>query len=121
MADFQDRGDAARAAAGIDGTAGDAQDKHHAYVPDSPHTWCLLCGLGDDARVHQRHGAAVTDPIIDLTEAEWQHALDTALAELGCTWGELCAMADNDTWATPRHRSLWAGIGGHGARPREMS
>lgn len=50
--DFQDRGDAARAAAGIDGTAGDAQDKPHRYQPDTPHTWCLLCGLGP---AHNKH------------------------------------------------------------------
>ena len=52
MADFQDRGDAARAAAGIDGTAGDAHDVPHAYQPDGDHTWCLLCGLAPSYRKH---------------------------------------------------------------------
>jgi hypothetical protein len=46
MQDFQNRGEQARQRAGIDGTAGDAQDIQHAYVPDGPGgSPCLLCGL----------------------------------------------------------------------------
>lgn len=52
--DFQDRGEAARQAAGIDGTAGDAQDVPHAFVLDEPTGGCLLCGL---ARSHRKHTA----------------------------------------------------------------
>lgn len=50
--DFQDRGEAARQAAGIDGTAGDAQDVRHRFVRDEPHPWCLLCGLNENWRKH---------------------------------------------------------------------
>lgn len=52
MTDFQDRGDAARRAAGIDGTAGDAQDIPHAFVLDKPTGSCLLCGLSPGYRKH---------------------------------------------------------------------
>jgi hypothetical protein len=52
MTDFQDRGDAARRAAGIDGTAGDAQDARHRYIPDGPNPWCLLCGLNKNWTKH---------------------------------------------------------------------
>jgi hypothetical protein len=51
--DFQDRGDAARLAAGIDGTAGDAQDVPHAFVSDEPTGGCLLCGLAPTYRKHR--------------------------------------------------------------------
>lgn len=51
-ADFQDRGDAARRAAGIDGTAGDAQDVPHGFVLDEPTGGCLLCGLARSYRKH---------------------------------------------------------------------
>jgi hypothetical protein len=50
--DFQDRGDAARRAAGIDGTAGDAQDISHAFVVDEQTGGCLLCGLAPGYRKH---------------------------------------------------------------------
>lgn len=50
--DFQDRGDAARLAAGIDGTAGDAQDIRHRFVEDEPTGSCLLCGLAPGYRKH---------------------------------------------------------------------
>lgn len=50
--DFHDRGEAARQAAGIDGTAGDAQDVPHAYRPDAPNRWCLLCGLAPGYAKH---------------------------------------------------------------------
>ncbi|MGW1961791.1 hypothetical protein ACWCPD_16120 [Streptomyces sp. NPDC001935] len=60
QADFQDRGDAARRAAGIDGTAGDAQDVPHAFVLDEPTDGCLLCGLSPTYRKHQP--AVVSQP-----------------------------------------------------------
>ena len=50
--EFQDRGDEARRAAGIDGTAGDAQDVPHAFVLDEPTGGCLLCGLASTYRKH---------------------------------------------------------------------
>lgn len=49
---FQDRGDSARRAQGIDGTAGDAQDVAHRYVRDDQGGGCLLCGLGPSYRKH---------------------------------------------------------------------
>lgn len=50
--DFQDRGDTARRAQGIDGTAGDAQDVRHRFVRDEPTGVCLLCGLAETYRQH---------------------------------------------------------------------
>lgn len=58
MNDFQDRGDAARRAAGIDGTAGDAQDVSHDFIPDEPSGACLLCGLASGYRKHVDHVGA---------------------------------------------------------------
>jgi hypothetical protein len=55
MTDFQDRGEAARRAAGIDGTAGDAQDVPHRYQPDGDRASCLLCGL---AAAHRKHAGS---------------------------------------------------------------
>ena len=50
--DFQDRGDTARRAAGIDGTAGDAQDIRHRFALDDQTGGCLLCGLAETYRKH---------------------------------------------------------------------
>jgi hypothetical protein len=51
--DFQDRGESERQRLGIDGTAGDAQDVPHPYVPDGePGSACVVCGLG---RRHRKH------------------------------------------------------------------
>jgi hypothetical protein len=58
QSDFQERGDTARRAAGIDGTAGDAQDVPHAFVLDEPTGGCLLCGLSPTYRKH----AVVSQP-----------------------------------------------------------
>lgn len=52
MDDFQARGEAARQAAGIDGTAGDAQDVLHRFTLDEPTGACLLCGLDSSYRKH---------------------------------------------------------------------
>jgi hypothetical protein len=60
QAGFQDRGEAARQAAGIDGTAGDAQDVSHTFVLDEPTGGCLLCGLSPTYRKHTP--AAVSQP-----------------------------------------------------------
>ncbi|MFB8182609.1 hypothetical protein ACFC8N_42800 [Streptomyces sp. NPDC055966] len=49
---FQDQGDPARRAAGIDGTAGDAQDIRHRFVRDDVTGACLLCGLAETYRKH---------------------------------------------------------------------
>lgn len=50
--DLQDQGEAARQAAGIDGTAGDAQDITHTFVLDQATGGCLLCGLAPGYRKH---------------------------------------------------------------------
>lgn len=52
MSDFQDRGESYRQMFGIDGTAGDAQDRPHPFVPDDPGGPCVVCGL---ARPHRQH------------------------------------------------------------------
>lgn len=52
--DYRERGEAARQRLGIDGTAGDAQDVPHQYIPDGPDgSACIVCGL---ARGHRKHG-----------------------------------------------------------------
>lgn len=50
--EFQDRGEAARRLAGIDGTAGDAQDEPHAFVAAGQLGACLVCGMGARYRKH---------------------------------------------------------------------
>jgi hypothetical protein len=53
VSDFQDRGEAERQRLGIDGTAGDAQDVPHPYVPDGvPGSACVTCGLAQGYRKH---------------------------------------------------------------------
>lgn len=49
-------GEMARAALGIDGTAGDAQDIHHPFVPAPDSEACLVCGLNRAYRKHQDPG-----------------------------------------------------------------
>lgn len=51
--DFQNRGEPWRAALGIDGTAGDAQDVPHEFIPDSPGGPCVVCGLAESYRKHR--------------------------------------------------------------------
>ncbi|MFH8531569.1 hypothetical protein ACH4GE_24500 [Streptomyces tendae] len=78
-ADFQDRGEAARLAQGIDGTAGDAQDIPHRYVPDEPALACLLCGLSSTYRKHTpggvQHGETrpSTPPCAHCTHPQGDH------------------------------------------------
>lgn len=50
--DFQNRGERHRRAAGIDGSAGDAQDIPHRFVRDQPTGACVLCGLSESYRKH---------------------------------------------------------------------
>lgn len=57
--DFQQRGEPWRAALGIDGTAGDAQDVTHEFVPDSPGGPCVVCGL---AQSYRKHAPAKENP-----------------------------------------------------------
>lgn len=55
MSDHQDRGEQNRQAAGIDGTAGDAQDVAHDYDPLDPlvvGSECATCGLSPTAKAH---------------------------------------------------------------------
>lgn len=52
---FEDAGEKARQALGIDGTMGDAQDVPHAYddhVGEAP--YCVVCGLARPATIHKR-------------------------------------------------------------------
>jgi hypothetical protein len=50
---FQDRGEKHRQALGIDGTAGDAQDVPHPYVPDGADgSACVVCGLAKSYAKH---------------------------------------------------------------------
>jgi hypothetical protein len=52
--DFQDRGEPYRQMFGIDGTAGDAMDVKHPFVPDSPGCgWCVVCGMAESYRMHE--------------------------------------------------------------------
>ena len=50
--DFQDLGEAYRQELGIDGTAGDAQDIRHPYLPEPGGTSCLACGLAEPGSQH---------------------------------------------------------------------
>lgn len=50
--DFQQRGEPYRQALGIDGTAGDAQDISHPFIPDGFFTWCVVCGLSQTWKKH---------------------------------------------------------------------
>lgn len=53
--ELQERGEPHRRRAGIDGTAGDAQDIPHEPVPAEENTGlCLVCLLSIGARVHSR-------------------------------------------------------------------
>jgi hypothetical protein len=53
MFDFDDLDEAFRRIAGIDGTAGDAQDVSHWLVRDEETGACRLCGLSDTYRKHK--------------------------------------------------------------------
>lgn len=61
MQDFQERGEPWRRLAGIDGTAGDAQDIPHEFVPDSPSGPCVLCGLAESYRKHTASSGRAAD------------------------------------------------------------
>ena len=58
MTDFQDRGEPWRQMFGIDGTAGDAQDEPHPFVPDNPGGPCVVCGLARSYRKHTEDWSA---------------------------------------------------------------
>lgn len=45
--EFQETGEQARRRLGIDGTAGDAQDIRHLFIPTPGESYCLACGLND--------------------------------------------------------------------------
>jgi 8-oxo-dGTP pyrophosphatase MutT (NUDIX family) len=49
---FQDRGEPVRQRYGIDGTAGDAQDRPHPFTRDGDYAWCVACGM---PRSHPAH------------------------------------------------------------------
>lgn len=82
-------GESARLAAGIDGTAGDAQDIPHAYVPGGPAGSCLVCELSDAHTAHDGMTAAAgalrrnprdfeTTATVDfaLMDSSWKAAVD---------------------------------------------
>ncbi|QBI56864.1 hypothetical protein [Streptomonospora litoralis] len=50
--EFADSGEAARGAAGIDGTPGDAQDVPHVFVAAGQLRACVVCGMGARYRKH---------------------------------------------------------------------
>lgn len=52
------------------------------------------------------------DPLIRLTEAEWQHALAVALDRLGLTYEELQQQAADDEFSSGNAQALWVVIGG---------
>jgi hypothetical protein len=89
-ADFQDRGEAARQAAGIDGTAGDAQDVPHAFVLDEPTGGCLLCGLSPTYRKHQP-AAVPAPPVEHCIHDRTVHRTHHKAPVTGCPW---CATAE---------------------------
>jgi hypothetical protein len=60
MEDFQDRGEPYRQMFGIDGTAGDAQDERHPFVPDSPGGPCVVCGMAGPYRMHTEDWTTAT-------------------------------------------------------------
>lgn len=60
MQDFQVRGEPYRQMFGIDGTAGDAQDVEHPFVPQSPGGPCVVCGLSRTYRKHIEDWAGPT-------------------------------------------------------------
>jgi hypothetical protein len=62
MTEIQDRGEQARQAAGIDGTAGDAQDVPHPYIPDGGSA-CVACGLAQGYAKHADHGTHPAAPV----------------------------------------------------------
>jgi hypothetical protein len=52
--DFQNVGEPYRQQLGIDGTAGDAQDKRHPYTEDERYPGaCIVCGLSRTYNKHQ--------------------------------------------------------------------
>lgn len=61
MDDFQDRGEPYRQMFGIDGTAGDAQDVRHPFVPDNSGGPCVVCGLARSYRKHTEDWAGDED------------------------------------------------------------
>lgn len=62
---FQETGEQARQRLGIDGTAGDAQDIRHQFIPAPGELGCLACGLADgypphvDRKKSARSGASL--------------------------------------------------------------
>jgi hypothetical protein len=56
---FQELGEAWRQNLGIDGTAGDAQDEPHPFIPASPGGPCVVCGLAESWRKHTAEALAL--------------------------------------------------------------
>lgn len=50
--EFQETGEQARRRLGIDGTAGDAHDIRHPFIPTPGESYCLACGLNDGYALH---------------------------------------------------------------------
>lgn len=67
---FQGQGEQTREAAGIDGTAGDAQDIPHPFIP-APRgnaRACMMCGLSQAADVHAVKSAGITGSPVSADE-----------------------------------------------------
>lgn len=106
--EFQDRGDAARRAAGIDGTAGDAQDLPHAFVLDESTGACLLCGLAPSYRKHraeaQQPETEEPAPLTPCTCRQAVHALEHHGRTIpNCPW---CTPAPNIRPNQPAGRTV---------------
>lgn len=65
---FQDLGEPYRQALGIDGTAGDAQDRPHPFIDVPGAGGCVACGLAEPYRQHHRPGIPTAAEIRKIVE-----------------------------------------------------
>lgn len=79
--DWAERGERARQAMGIDGTAGDAQDVPHKFVSEGRHTACAACGLAEGAWPHPQGSRDICPcgtPVVWDAVNGWHHANGSA-------------------------------------------